>query len=118
MILCAGLMVFVSLDPRLGRYCSPFSVVLAACWVLLFKEVKIPAFAAAIVRFVTPSLFAVYLLHVSNIGNSAVCLCWLRRCKVDHCFYDCFCGMCSGGYAMACFGKVVFGVKILNVLNT
>ena len=71
-VLCAGLMAFVSLDPRLGRYCSPFSVVLAACWVLLFKEVKIPHFVAAIVRFVTPSLFAVYLLHVSNIGNSAL----------------------------------------------
>ena len=30
------------------------------------------ALAVAIVRFVTPSLFAVYLLHVSNIGNSAL----------------------------------------------
>lgn len=71
-IFCFGLMVIVSLDSRLGRYCSPFSVVLAACWVLLFKEVKIPAFAATILRFITPSLFAVYLLHVSNIGNSAL----------------------------------------------
>lgn len=30
------------------------------------------ALAVSIVRFVTPSLFAVYLLHVSNIGNSVL----------------------------------------------
>ena len=72
---CIGLMAIVALDPRLGRYYSPLAVLVAACWVMAFKDVKILAWADRVVRFVAPSLFAVYLLHVSKVGNHA--LVWL-----------------------------------------
>ena len=75
-ILCASLMAFVSLDPRLGRYCSPFSIALAVCWFLLFQKIKVSSFILSVVRFMNPSLFAVYLLHVSNIGNEMIV--WLE----------------------------------------
>ena len=41
----------------------------------LFRDIKVAAIIARIVHFIAPSLFAVYLLHVSNVGNRA--LVWL-----------------------------------------
>lgn len=73
--ICVALMAVVSLDPRLGRYYSPLALVVAACWVTAFRNVKVAASIARIVHFIAPSLFAVYLLHVSNVGNHA--LVWL-----------------------------------------
>lgn len=74
-VICLGLTVFVSLDPRLGRYYSPLSLLVAACWVMTFKDIKIPVWSGLAVRFVAPLLFAVYLLHVSKVGDHA--LVWL-----------------------------------------
>ena len=67
--ICALLMTVVSLDPRLGRYYSPIALVVAACWVTAFRNINVAATIARIVHFIAPSLFAVYLLHVSNIGQ-------------------------------------------------
>ena len=74
-MICALLMTVVSLDPRLGRYYSPLALGVAACWVMVFRNIKVAATMARVAHFIAPSLFAVYLLHVSNVGNHA--LVWL-----------------------------------------
>lgn len=79
-----GLMVVVSLDPRLGSSYSPLAVLVAICWVMMCKNVTVPTWAERVARFTAPSLFAVYLLHVSNVGNHA--LVWLDgKCSFVGC---------------------------------
>ena len=70
-VLCVCLAI-VSLDPRLARNCSPFALLTSACLVLAFKGIPVPTSVSRVVGIVAPSLFSVYLLHVTKIGDYAL----------------------------------------------
>lgn len=53
---------------RLGFYNSPFAVVLAIGTFILSRKIRIGGNLAAIVNFVAPSTFAIYLLHTTTYG--------------------------------------------------
>lgn len=52
----------------LGDYNSPFAFALAAVCFLLFSRLRIPAKIGAVVVWLAPSMFSVYLIHTNEIG--------------------------------------------------
>lgn len=67
-VLCVCLVV-VSLDPRLARNCSPFALLTSASLVLAFQGISVPPSVSRVIGIIAPSLFPVYLLHVTKIGD-------------------------------------------------
>lgn len=56
----------------LGDYASPFAVALAAAIFYLFKSLVIPPRLGKVILLLSPSMFAIYLLHSSRIGFSFI----------------------------------------------
>ena len=53
---------------RYGGTTSPFSLLAAASAVVIFRKVVIPCWLSKLLAWVTPSVFAVYLLHTNPFG--------------------------------------------------
>ena len=57
---------------RLGAYCSPFAMSMSVLVFFLFKRISVPHRLAAIILFIAPSMFSIYLLHSHVVGE--VCI--------------------------------------------
>lgn len=53
----------------LGDYNSPFAFALAAVCFLLFMRLRIPSKLGALVAWLAPSMFSVYLIHTNEVGG-------------------------------------------------
>lgn len=67
-----GVCMFALSCFRLGFYNSPVAVCLSICTFTLVKRIDIHNILSKIIFFIAPSMFAVYLLHVTPIWNSYV----------------------------------------------
>ena len=67
LLLATVLGVVVALS-HFGFYNSPFQFLFAAFMFLAFKELKLPKAVCKILRVISPSVFAVYVIHTNIAG--------------------------------------------------
>ena len=56
----------------LGHYCSPFSFMLVAVAFTFWRKVRLPNWAESCAKLISPSIFAVYLLHANGFGYHVI----------------------------------------------
>lgn len=66
------MILFVPAFLKLGFYNSPIALALSICSFVLVRRIKVKGWLSRVVLFVSPSMFAVYMLHVTPYGMQRI----------------------------------------------